>query len=299
MKRFPVLALFLLLVAGRCSAAPPPAEPAASKPGSVYHIPYRLEDAQHLLVRAKLNGKGPYNFIIDTGAPALYVGADIADKIGVKPAPDGWGVFDRLEVEGGAVLERVKARIESPAQLKGMNAMGLAGVRIDGVFGFNLLANFRIEIDMTQPKMTWTRQAGLNLTPMSASESANGKAVPTQGITQMESLTKMASALFAQKTPPPAPVPRGFFGMEFSSDKADTAQVAAVLAGSPAAKAGVKTRDKITALAIGGDPAADVQSAADLMKQAATVAAGTTVRFMVLRNGKKVTLTLIAGQGGI
>jgi len=298
LKRLPVLALFLFLVAGRGSAAPPPAETAVSKPGSVYHIPYRLEDAQHLLVRARLNGKGPYNFIIDTGAPALFVSADVADKIGVKPTADGWGVFDRLEVEGGAVLEKMKARIESPAQLKGMNAMGLAGVRIDGVFGFNLLANFRIEIDMTQPKMTWTRQAGLNLIPMSARESANGKTVPTQGITQMENLTKIASAMFAQKTPP-APVPRGFFGMEFAPDKAAAAQVAAVLAGSPAAKAGIKTGDKITSLAIGGDPAVEVQSAADLVKQAAIVPAGTTVHFRVLRNGKKITLTVVAGQGGI
>ena len=26
---------------------------------------------QHVLVRAKINGKGPFNFILDTGAPAL------------------------------------------------------------------------------------------------------------------------------------------------------------------------------------------------------------------------------------
>lgn len=298
MKRLPVLTLLLLLAACRSLAVPPSSpDNAASRPDGVYHVPYRLADTKHLLVRAKLNGKGPYNFIVDTGAPALFVSAEIADKIGVKPAADGWGVFDRLEVEGGATLEKIKARIESPAQLKGMNAMGLAGVRIDGVFGFNLLANFRMEIDLTQPKMIWTRQKGIDLVPLSAKEVASAKAVPTAGIAQMENLTKMASALFAQKTPL-APVPRGFFGLELAADRAD-AVVAAVLAGSPAAQGGVKIGDRITALAIGTEPAADIHSAADLVRQAATVAAGTTVRLTLQRDGNKLTLPVVAGRGGL
>jgi hypothetical protein len=297
LKRLSVFTLLLLLAARPIPAAPP-TENAASKPGSVYHVPYRLADTKHLLVRAKLNGKGPYNFIIDTGAPALFVSAEVADKIGVKPAPDGWGTFDRVEVEGGAVLEKMKARIESPSQLKGMNAMGLAGVRIDGVFGFNLLANYRIEIDLTQPKMIWTRQKGIEMTPFTAKEVATAKAVPTEGITQMENLTKMASTLFAQKAPL-APVPRGFFGMEFAPDKAGVVQVAAVLTGSPAALAGVKAGDQITAVTVGAEPEALLQSTADLLKQAAAVPAGTTVRFTLLRGGAKQTLPIVAGRGGL
>ncbi len=298
MKRLPALTLLFLLMARPGLADPPAATTGASKPGDVFHVPYRLANTEHLLVRAKLNGKGPYNFIMDTGAPALFVSAEVADKIGVKPAADGWGVFDRLEVEGGAVLEKARARIESPAQLKGMNQMGLAGVRIDGVFGFNLLANFRIEIDLTHPKMIWTRQKAVDLVPLTAKEIAAAKAVPTEGVTQMENLTKMAGALFAQKTPL-APVPRGFFGMEFVPTKTDTAQVAAVLPGSPAARAGIKVGDKITALAIGRDPIAAISSAADLQKQAATVTAGTTVRFTVQRKKMKIVLPIIAGIGGL
>ncbi len=181
MKRLPFFALLLLLSARPLLADPPPPVAPAPLPDGVYRVPYRLADTKHLLVRAKLNGKGPYNFIVDTGAPALFVSAEVADKIGVKPAANGWGTFERLEVEGGATLAKIQGRIESPAQLKGMNAMGLAGVRIDGVFGFNLLANFRIEIDLTQPKMIWTRQHGLKIVPMSAQEVAAGKSVPTEG----------------------------------------------------------------------------------------------------------------------
>ena len=41
-------------------------------------VPYRLSKTQHVLVRAKINGKGPYNFIVDTGAPALFVSTGVA-----------------------------------------------------------------------------------------------------------------------------------------------------------------------------------------------------------------------------
>ena len=38
-----------------------------------YQVPYRLTSTNHLLVRVKINGKGPYHFIVDTGAQALFV----------------------------------------------------------------------------------------------------------------------------------------------------------------------------------------------------------------------------------
>ena len=92
-----------------------------------FEVPYRLTVLKHIMVRAKLNGKGPFNFILDTGAPALFVSTKVADKIGVKSDKKGWGNFDRLEIEGGVVLKNAKARIEDPFQLEGMNGLGLAG----------------------------------------------------------------------------------------------------------------------------------------------------------------------------
>src|SRR4051794_32764806 len=102
----PLLALLLLA---------PPAPPAPPKPAApVYHVPYRLTGTKHLLVRAKLNGHGPYNFIIDTGAPSLFVGSDLAKQLGLKADKDGWAPVDRLEVEGGAVLRGVRGRVDDP-----------------------------------------------------------------------------------------------------------------------------------------------------------------------------------------
>ena len=38
-----------------------------------------------------------------------------------------------------------------------MNALGLPGASIDGILGFTILARFRLEIDPTRDRMTWTR----------------------------------------------------------------------------------------------------------------------------------------------
>ena len=38
-----------------------------------------------------------------------------------------------------------------------MNALGLPGTSIDGILGFTVLARFRIELDPTRDRMTWTR----------------------------------------------------------------------------------------------------------------------------------------------
>src|SRR5262249_61489440 len=97
-------------------------------------------ELKHIVVRARINGKGPYHFILDTGAPALFVSTTLCKKLGVEPGKDRWGTFDRFEVEGGVVIEKAEGQIADPFQLEGMNRMGLAGVELHRVIGYNLLA---------------------------------------------------------------------------------------------------------------------------------------------------------------
>src|SRR5271167_3401243 len=86
--------------------------------GQSFQIPYRLTDTNHFLVRVRINGKGPFNFLIDSGAPARFVATETAKKIGLKPAQNAfWTPVDRLDFEGGAELTGVKARVEDPFQL--------------------------------------------------------------------------------------------------------------------------------------------------------------------------------------
>src|SRR5438067_12653319 len=106
--RFRIICLAFLTAAPLSAAEPP------------IMVPYRLTKTQHILVRAKINGKGPFNFILDTGAPALFVATKAAKKGGVEPDKKGWGTFDRFEIEGGVPVPKAKGRIEDPFQLEGM-----------------------------------------------------------------------------------------------------------------------------------------------------------------------------------
>src|SRR5262245_37196532 len=56
-------------------------------------VPYRLTGPKHIMVRAKINGKGPFNFILDTGAPALYVAVPVGKKAKLSPDVNGWATI--------------------------------------------------------------------------------------------------------------------------------------------------------------------------------------------------------------
>ena len=74
--------------------------------GQSFQVPYRLTDTNHFLVRVRINGKGPFNFLVDSGAPALFIATETAKKIGLKPdRAEFWTPVDRLDFEGGARLD--------------------------------------------------------------------------------------------------------------------------------------------------------------------------------------------------
>src|SRR5262249_16376341 len=133
--------------------------PAEKVEKKTYQVPFRLTDTYHVMVRAKVNGKGPYNFIIDTGAPLLYLSVPVAKKIGLEVGKKGGEpvTLDRFEIEGGAVHTKVKWLGERPYQLRGMNAFGMPGAELHGIIGYTMLANYKMEFDFTRDKMAWTR----------------------------------------------------------------------------------------------------------------------------------------------
>ena len=162
--RWLLFALFLAFPAFAQTDEPKKVEPKKeAKPGVV---PYRLTDTHHTLVRVKINGKGPFNFIVDTGCPVFLIAEPVGAKIGLK-TDKGWATLDKLELEGGLELTKVKARVETPFQIEGMNAMGLPGVELHGLMGYTVLAKYKMEFDFTKKQMVWTPVSTEPLPPQS------------------------------------------------------------------------------------------------------------------------------------
>lgn len=265
---------------------------AAPDVGRSYQVPYRLTNTNHFLVRVRINGKGPFNFLVDTGAPAFYVATETARKIGLEPARDDfWTAVERLDFEGGASLRGIKARVEDPFQLVGMNALGLPGASIDGILGFTILARFRMEIDPTKDRMTWTRLDYEPAEPPVPRQRPGDRPPPEmQAMNLLGPIAKFAAALIG-KQPEDELVPRGFFGIELT-DAEGAVKVVRVLPGSPAAKADVRAGDRLVRIGT-----VDVKSLKKAYIAVAEARPGDRVALTVRRDGELSTLTITAGEG--
>jgi hypothetical protein len=255
-------------------------------PLTAYQVPYKLTETEHVLVRAKINGKGPFNFIIDTGAPLLYVVTDVGKKLGLKADAKGWTTLDRFEIEGGVVGTKVRCRVETPFQLEGMNSMGLAGVELHGIIGYTVLAQYRLEFDFTRDKMRWTRLEFTPPMPLPAGVSKGDMS----GLEAMAGLMKLASFLMGPR-PKTEVAPRGFLGVELE-ELEGAVTIRGVLPGSPADKAGLRAGDRISR--VGDKHVADV---AEARRLASRVREGHTVRFTIVRGLERLEIPVRTVEG--
>src|SRR5258707_1020517 len=113
-----------------------------------------------------------------------------------------------------------------------MNGLGLAGVELHGVIGYNVLARYRIEYDLTSDKLVF-EPLTFDPPPLMPLGGKGGGDIQTMG-----PMVKMITSLLGIK-PNFDTVPRGFTGIEYD-EKDGKVTVKAVLAGSPAEKAGLK-----------------------------------------------------------
>jgi hypothetical protein len=303
-------AIFLLTICAVLAAWPgrPAAAQASvqmSKVGQAFEIPYRLTETNHFLVRVRINGKGPFNFLLDSGAPATYIATETATKAGLKPTKGQfWTPIHRLDLEGGAVLRDIKARVEDPFQLVGMNALGLPGATIEGILGFTVLARFRLEIDPTRDYMTWML---LDHVPPDPPIPRPGNAERYQAQPELQALSALGPlakglAFLIGKQPEEQRLLRGFLGLQWCQVRGPATlakvQIQEVLKGSPADRAGLHAGDYLDRIC--SHPIDSTKSARSVL---AKVQAGDPVELSIQRptkDGKELqnlTITVTAEEG--
>jgi hypothetical protein len=255
----------------------PPAE-------TSYQIPYKLTDTKHVMVRVKLNGKGPFNFILDTGAPALIMSEAVAKKAGIN-IEKGWSKF-KLDVEGGVTIPEAKGIALDMFQLKGMNSMGVAGVELHGVLGYGILAKYRIQYDFTEDKLVWTP---LKFDPPEIKRI--GKDDGSQGgLEFLGSMMKFLAPLMGLK-PNFEVRPRGFLGLELEARK-EGIFVKSVVKDGPADKAGVKPGDLLEHA-----KSNSVETVEDVLGAVSKLNEGDKLFLRLKRGGESKDLTIELGKG--
>jgi hypothetical protein len=278
--------LVAVLVLFGSSAPAPAAEPA---PVSVSFEVLKKGDllSGHMALQVKINGKGPYRLIFDTGAPVNMLSVRIAkeaDLLGpnikrpknVPPLSAAQQVLiDKMELGGLVATDQPAIIMDHPT----IRAMAEMFGPIDGLVGFPLFARHRTTIDYQARKITFV---------------PNGFE-PTDVVHNVLILM-MSRMPGAKEQPVKILAPAAQWGIRLDEKKSDDDQpgvtVAEVLAESAAARAGVKAGDRL--LTIDGrwtDTIADCFRAAEAIKPRQRV------DVVLRRDGKSVTLTIAPAAG--
>lgn len=182
-----------------------------------------------------------------------------------------------------------------------MNALGLPGASIDGILGFTMLARFRLEIDLTKDRMTWTRLDYEPRDPPVPKQKAGENAGAPLGVQAMSALGPLAKGLafLMGKQPAEELTRRGFLGVEWSErveSGRKEVEVRSVLKGSPAAHGGLEAGDRI--LEVNHHTIKDLKTARAAL---AEIKAGDAVELVIRRGSgsaaRQMSLALTASEG--
>lgn len=285
------LTLFALIVAGGLPGlaparagldlqAAPPAKAEAAPPAKA-KVPFSMLPSNHMLVRAMINGKGPYRLIFDLGAPITLLGNKASETSGVvkAEAPKSFLFSMRGEAEvarlqvGDLTATKLPVIVFDHPALKMLGEV--LGRPIDGIIGFTFFARYRTTIDYQANEMTF-EPVDFRIRDL---------------------LRELPDRLAGPKTARRRVLaPGAFWGLKLGRPtggiESPGVPIAEVLADSPAARAGLKPGDVLTTL-----DDRWVTSIADAYAAAADVAPGQEARVVFLRDGKEQALTVRPADG--
>ncbi len=264
--------LLVCFLAAPVRADDPPTKPVV--------VPFELLQTKHIVVNVKVNGKGPYRMIFDTGAPIILINnklakeADVFGKDFKKPFFSLFGNMGQVKLKsltmGACEAKNVSAIVmDHPTVTAISDALG----PIEGLVGFSFFGRFRMTIDYQAKEMTFVPN---HFEPPDI----------------MDELTKNLLGRNAEKK---VLTPGGLLGVRVKKDAADVKDgidIQDVFARSPAAAAGLKTGDRLLTL-----DGRWTDSVIECYEAAATLKAGAEIRAVILRDGKEVTKTLKVQSG--
>src|SRR5204862_4027775 len=109
-----------------------------------------------ILLPVEVNGEGPFEFILDTGAGTSLISSELGQKLNLKilGSSDGQGAGGAVSVSLAKLSSLVVASMkldDVDVGVVDLSQIGKAvGAKIDGDLGYNFLKHFRITLDYRQ-----------------------------------------------------------------------------------------------------------------------------------------------------
>ena len=232
----------------------------------------------HIAVQVRVNGKGPFRLVLDTGSPLTFISTRTARELGLlaapspqkKQAPPALGGLTM----GGQVT--LKSMAVGDTEVKDLGALildhpivealgGFVG-RLDGIVGFSFFARFHTTIDYLNGRVAFE---------------------PVSYVPQ-DIMGSMMTRLFGGTQQARVIAPPTLWGMAVAATpQNDGVQVTKVYISGAAAAAGFQPGDRITLL---DDRWTDTVN--DLYEAASLAAANQPVVVKVMRGDKETLLTV-------
>jgi len=249
--------------------------------GTQVRVPFELLVTKHIVVMIKINDRGPYRMIFDTGAPVSILNTKSAKETGLISKAGGGGLLNLF-----GSMDQVKIKKLEMGDLKALDvpvivmdhptvelASRLWGP-IEGIIGFPFFARYRMTLDYQSKELTFARSGY----------------VPGDILQTLMTLMAGADKPAIQRLAPP-----GVWGFSIEKGRNDEEAgvvVKTVLPDSPAAKGGLKAADRLLSLDDRWtDTVTDCYSAAQYVKP------GSKTKVRIKRDGREIEL-LIEPQSG-
>jgi predicted aspartyl protease len=133
--------------------------PAEVSPGTVQFKMMGPNDAA-MLVQVKINGQGPYDFVLDTGATFTCVDDELAEQLKLPEWKGSLGTVVVGPGGGGMKLLKIETLEMGEAKASGLTACSIdlnriapPGVGIKGLVGLNFLKEYRVTIDFAKKSL--------------------------------------------------------------------------------------------------------------------------------------------------
>jgi hypothetical protein len=258
---------------------PSAAKPDKAKASAV--VPFEMLPTNHMLVEARINGKGPYHLIFDLGAPVTLLSNRASEATGVVKvsAPRsflfgmrGEAKVDKLEV-GGLTAEQLPVIVLDHPILRALEKM--TGRPLDGIMGFTFFAQYSTSIDYHAHKMTFD--------PIDYQVRDLFKELPDR---------LMGPKVVHHRVLAPLGIWGLCFGRPISDDASPGIPITQVCEGSAAARAGLQVGDVLISL-----DGCWTTSIADVFRAASGTAPGHEVPVVIQRGTKEHTLTVRPADG--
>jgi Aspartyl protease/PDZ domain len=244
-------------------------------------VPFEMLPTNHMLVEARINGKGPYHLIFDLGAPVTLLSNRVSEAAGVVDAGAprsflfgmrGEAEVDKLQV-GDLTARKLPVIVLDHPILKALEDM--TGRQLDGLMGFTFFARYKTSIDYHAHKMTFD--------PIEYQVRDLLKELPDR---------LMGPKVARQRVL----APLGIWGVRLGEPTGGLTSpgvpILEVHGGSAAARAGLKPGDILITL-----DGRWTTSIADVFHAAADVLPGREVTAVIHRDGREQTLMLRPADG--